>query len=336
LLAPPFQGFCFENRSYQLIKPSPELLAITRRLIKAILAKDSATLISLFSASQYMRYVGSAENEIWGGVKFGESYAQHNLEVPDNSYKEVLSEAFEAGDFGWALFCTEIEFSPVERPFLFRMSLVFALESGLWKITQAHISSAVSNMEIMGIEHSAFEALIKAAEGDFQADGQEDTATVMFTDIANSSVIADALGNRVWASTIQRHLEIVTGAITDKGGTLVKSLGDGTMSTFESARSAMTAAIAIQSLMANAAQEPKLRVRIGVHTGDVIQSKGDFFGTVVNKAARIAAAAQPEDIRVSQATQIMVGDAAGFAFSDPATVPLKGLEGEHLIYRLQS
>jgi class 3 adenylate cyclase len=315
---------------------SPELLAITRRFVKAVLGRDSATLISLFSNSDHMRYVGSAENEIWGGVNFREGYARHNLEIPDNTHREVLVEAFEIGEFGWALYCAEIQFLPVEQPFFFRITLVFALESGLWKISQAHVSTVTPNLEIMGIEHNALDALIEAAESDFHPDGHEDTATVMFTDVADSSAIAASLGDRIWASAIQRHLDAVSATIADNGGNLVKSLGDGTMSTFASARSAMNAAIEIQTLMANADHEPKLRLRIGIHTGDVIQAKGDFFGTVVNKAARIAGAAQPGEIRLSQATQIMVGESVGFTFSDAVTVTLKGLEGAHLIYRLEA
>jgi class 3 adenylate cyclase len=66
----------------------------------------------------------------------------------------------------------------------------------------------------------------------------------------------------------------------------------------------------------------------------VIENKGDFFGTVVNKAARINSAAAPDEIRVSDATKIMLGRADGFVFEDPQEVPLKGLDGEHRIYRL--
>ena len=96
----------------------------------------------------------------------------------------------------------------------------------------------------------------------------------------------------------------------------------------------MTAAKAIQLSLSKARQEPELQVRIGIHTGDVVQASGDFFGTVVNKAARVAGAAGPGEIRVSEATKIMVGGASEFSFADTARITLKGLEGEHQIHRL--
>jgi adenylate cyclase len=75
-------------------------------------------------------------------------------------------------------------------------------------------------------------------------------------------------------------------------------------------------------------------VRIGINTGDVVQSGDDFFGTVVNKAARIAGITGAGEIRISDATRIMVGGASEFQFSDPANVMLKGLEGDHQVYRI--
>ena len=112
------------------------------------------------------------------------------------------------------------------------------------------------------------------------------------------------------------------------------SLGDGTMSTFSSTRAAMTAANSIQEQISSQQDEPKLQVRIGINTGDVVQAGDDFFGTVVNKAARIAGIAGAGEIRISDATRIMVGGASEFQFSDPANVALKGLEGDHQLYRL--
>jgi adenylate cyclase len=67
----------------------------------------------------------------------------------------------------------------------------------------------------------------------------------------------------------------------------------------------------------------------------MIEQGGDVFGTVVNKAARIAAIAAPGEIWLFDATRIMVGGATPCAFSEPASVPLKYLEGEQVVYRLE-
>ncbi|QJF53100.1 hypothetical protein G3256_04295 [Roseobacter ponti] len=77
-------------------------------------------------------------------------------------------------------------------------------------------------------------------------------------------------------------------------------------------------------------------MRVGIHTGEVIEDKGDFFGTVVNRAARIAASAAPGEIRLSDATRMLLWRSAGYAFADPVEVPLKGLSGMHKTFRLES
>lgn len=83
------------------------------------------------------------------------------------------------------------------------------------------------------------------------------------------------------------------------------------------------------------ADGPAIALRIGIHTGNVVQTNDDFFGTVVNKAARIAALAAPGEIQVSDATRKMVGEMRDYRFSNTASVQLQGLEGERLIHRLE-
>ncbi|HCE70591.1 MAG TPA: guanylate cyclase, partial [Ruegeria sp.] len=113
----------------------------------------------------------------------------------------------------------------------------------------------------------------------------------------------------------------------------VKSLGDGTMSSFPSPEQGLRAAQAI--LRATEASDgPAIALRIGIHTGEVIQTREDFFGTVVNKAARIAAAAGPGEILISEALHLIAGGAPGDALAEPVSLFLKGFEGEHAVFRL--
>jgi class 3 adenylate cyclase len=155
------------------------------------------------------------------------------------------------------------------------------------------------------------------------------------TDVVDSSALATLMGDRAWAQRIDKHLAQIANTVHEAGGTLVKSLGDGTMSTFTSTRAALRSAARIQSQAQQDETEPALRVRIGLHSGEVIENKGDFFGTVVNTAARINAVAQPVEIRISDATRLMLGRLDGFDFDDPRDVELKGLEGRHRLYRLR-
>ena len=109
------------------------------------------------------------------------------------------------------------------------------------------------------------------------------------------------------APTVHKHFELARDTIEAQSETPVKFLGDGTMSSFSSARVALTVAAELQQRNAAELDEPSLQIRIGLHTGDVIQTDDDFFGAVVNKAARIPAVAAPGEVCVSDATQVLVG-----------------------------
>lgn len=316
-------------------RPSGELEAITRRAITAFFSGDGDTIANLLSASDPLVVCGSAENELWEGDVLRDSYAAHVNEFPASQIVSQRVRAFETGNTGWGHWTGAIELSTNGKTIGGRITLVFILERGIWRIQHIHNSVAMSNLEMLGYEHTALNDLLAAAEDEAPRIGLTGIASVMFTDIADSSAIAQAIGDSAWSATVNRHLELVGDAVAKADGQLVKSLGDGTMSSFASARAAMSAARDIQRRLDALPDEPRLRVRIGIHTGDVVQAGDDFFGTVVNKAARIAMLARPGKIRVSDATRIMIGGAEEFAFADPATVPLKGLDGEHLIYRLE-
>jgi class 3 adenylate cyclase len=205
---------------------------------------------------------------------------------------------------------------------------VFVLQDGQWRVVHCHFSFPVANQEIGDFEHHAINDLLAALKAGDLDHGDEGTATIMFTDIADSTSIAAALGDRAWTRTISRHLETLTGVVEESGGVVIKTLGDGAMSNFSSTRRAMQAAISLQRAVAADEREPRLSVRIGLHTGDVIQAGGDFFGTVVNKAARIAAAARPGEILVSDAARAMVSGGGEFNFDSTIRMHVRGLDGE--------
>lgn len=317
-----------------LIKESPELAAVASRWVIAIQNNDRRALTNLFSSSEHVRYLGTAPGEIWSGAVLRDGFADHAEEIPDFAIGNVDVEAFECGNVGWASWIGEMQFDVVGSESVCRYTWVFVLEDGAWKIAHVHVSNPMSNIEKMGVEHSALDKLVLAAKEGYEPFGGEGTASVMFTDIAGSSSIANSVGDRAWASTINRHFDTVSEVIEKNDGRIIKTLGDGTMSTFSSARAAMTAAKAIQKLVTETTREPPLKVRIGIHTGDVIEADGDFFGNVVNKAARVAAAANPGQILVSDVTREMVGSGAGFEFESPVSVMLRGIEGHHSIATL--
>jgi adenylate cyclase len=156
----------------------------------------------------------------------------------------------------------------------------------------------------------------------------------MFTDIVDSSAIAEAIGDARWAQIVSEHLNSAEDLLAKHNGRLVKTMGDGTMSIFNSAGQALRAAVALRRHADAMDEKPRLTVRIVLNTGDIVEAGDDFLGTVVNKAARIASVALPSEFRLSDATRAMVGNSKEYKLSSPVSVSLKGLHGENQLYLL--
>ncbi len=310
-----------------MIVPSPELAAIARRYVDAEQTADGRTLLGLLLDSEHLRYIGTAQDEAWTGRFIRDVYSQHVAEIPPFEARCDRVEAFENGETGWAEWHGVVIFEG-RAPRPIRQSWVFVLQDGQWRVAHCHFSYPVTNQDVADFEHHAINNLLAALEEGDLDHGDEGMATLMFTDIANSTAIAAALGDRAWTRTISRHLEIITEIVEENGGTVVKTLGDGAMSSFGSTRRAMHAAISMQRAVAADEREPRLSVRIGLHTGDIVRAGGDFFGTVVNKAARITAAARPGQILVSDAARAMVSGGGEFDFDPTIRMRIRGIDGE--------
>lgn len=317
------------------IRPSPELMAVLDRWQEAMRLRDIATITNLLSRDAALRYVGSDEGEYWAGDLLRAGFPDHVKEIPEFAYHPEFSEAFEYGMCGWALWVGGLTFDGKDAPLHSRFSFVFVLEEGVWRIAQMHCSNPIANMEKMGIEQHAMEALVQRAREGFRLDQKTGVATIMFTDIVGSTELAIAAGDDVWVSRIAGHLDHVHEIVSRHGGQIVKTLGDGAMMSFASTPEALRAATDLQSL-SETSDDPaaSLPLRIGLHCGDVIQTKDDFFGNVVNKSARIAATASAGEVRVSDEVRLA---AAGddFSFSAPALVALKGFDGDQLTHLLK-
>lgn len=316
------------------IQPSPEIAAIARRWHEAYASGDSATMVNLLTGDALLYYVGTAPEEIGRGPEFRHAFGRFVEAHPPMRLRFTSIDGFACGPAGWSITVHEAE-APDGTAAEVRTTLIFHLQQGQWRIAHVHNSIPRTNTEGLGRELARFDDLLDAALSGTETPDRTGLATIMFTDIADSTAIAVALGDAPWSKAVKAHIGKMRQLVEGLGGTLIKSLGDGTMSSFPSARAALSAATAAQTAMDAAESEPRLRIRIGLHTGDLIAGDSDVFGTVVNKAARIAALAGPGEIRVSDATRLMVGDSGGFAFADPATVGLRGLDGEHVIHRLE-
>ncbi len=162
------------------------------------------------------------------------------------------------------------------------------------------------------------------------------TVAILFSDIEDSTLITERLGDERWLEVLRRHNSVFRAELAKHGGYEVKSQGDGFMLAFPDPAEALRCAIAVQRAFAEVddeREEERLRVRIGLHTGEVIAEEGDFFGKNVILAARIAAQALGGEILVSDQLRRAAGEADGIRFDDGRELELKGLAGTHRVYR---
>ena len=163
------------------------------------------------------------------------------------------------------------------------------------------------------------------------------TVTIMFSDIEDSTVLTERLGDRQWLQLLERHNQIVRSHLAEHGGYEVKSQGDGFMLAFASARNATHCAIDVQRALADHRREhpnEPLSVRIGLHTGEALRSEDDFFGKNVVLAARIAAQAKGGQILVSALLRELVLSTGEFEFGDERELELKGLSGVYRVFEV--
>jgi class 3 adenylate cyclase len=164
------------------------------------------------------------------------------------------------------------------------------------------------------------------------------TVTVLFSDIEDSTVLTERLGDERWLQLLRAHNGIFRDRLREQGGYEVKNQGDGFMLVFPSPTAAVRCAIEVQRALAERAlQNPEeaIRVRMGLHTGRAIAEEGDFFGRNVVLAARIAAQARGAEILVSEALREQAEGEDGLEFDQGRELELKGMAGTHTVHRAE-
>jgi class 3 adenylate cyclase len=151
-------------------------------------------------------------------------------------------------------------------------------------------------------------------------------ATVMFTDIVDSTKRAAELGDRQWRALLDRHDDTVRQQLARFRGHEVKNLGDGFMATFDGPARAVRCAASICETV----RPLGIAVRSGLHTGEVELKRDDVAGIAVHIAARVAAEAEAGETVVSSTVRDLVAG-SGLRFQDRGIRSLKGLpEDVHL------
>jgi class 3 adenylate cyclase len=157
--------------------------------------------------------------------------------------------------------------------------------------------------------------------------GETYVASVLITDVVDSTVMVERLGEPEWRRVQTAHYDQVRRILDRYRGIEVTTTGDGVLATFDSAARAARAAGAIHA----AAAPLGIQIRAGIHTGEIEPVPGNVRGLAVHLAARIAAAAAPGETLVSSTTREMT-TAAELVFEDRGSHDLKGFTDPRRLY----
>ncbi|MDZ4053703.1 MAG: adenylate/guanylate cyclase domain-containing protein, partial [Phenylobacterium sp.] len=155
-------------------------------------------------------------------------------------------------------------------------------------------------------------------------------ATVLFTDIVDSTRQATQMGDTQWRHLVDAHFSMARHQIRRHRGHEVKSLGDGILATFDGPGRAVRCAKAISESM----KPLGISIRAGLHTGEVeLRDDQDISGIAVSIASRISHLAKGGEVLVSSTVKDLVAG-SGLAFMNLGEQSLKGLEGPLQIFRV--
>jgi DNA-binding NarL/FixJ family response regulator len=152
-------------------------------------------------------------------------------------------------------------------------------------------------------------------------------ATILVTDIVGSTRTAERLGDSAWSELLAAHDSATRGELVVFGGQEIGTTGDGFLASFESPARAIRCALAVMDRLVAL----DLRIRAGVHTGEVEHAEGRTRGIALNIATRISERASPAEVLVSTTTRELAAG-SGLVFTDRGTHALRGVSDPRRLY----
>jgi class 3 adenylate cyclase len=197
----------------------------------------------------------------------------------------------------------------------------------VFEIPPGHDAWVVGDEPWVSVDFEAMRAYGRQAPDS----GRRSLATILMTDIVDSTARAVALGPARWRDLVSGHNELAERIIDRHDGQVVKTTGDGIIARFDSADRAVRAADALCQAM----RDLDLPIRAGIQTGEVELVAGDVRGVAVHAAARIMALAGPGTVLLSATVRDLL-DGTDIRLEDYGQHELKGMPGKRQLFRLVS
>jgi class 3 adenylate cyclase len=318
------------------VEASPELQSVVRRWFAAMNRRDADSAVNAFADDPRLLAIGTDPDEWISGFQMQQAIMRAQVKELDEQhvlFEVDHVEAYSEGSVGWVAARYSVRVGDTSAGSM-RMTAVFHLERGNWRAVQWHMSAPEENEETLGFEMTTVEHLVAEVQHerpDLRSSAASDgTVTLVFSDIESSTELTMKLGDHAWLDVLRWHDRVVADLTHQHGGRVVKTLGDGHMLAFASASGALHTAIGMQRSFQEPYEGTQLRLRIGLHTGEVLREADDFFGRTVIMAARVSAKANGNEILVSSVVAELTGDS--FEFGEPRLTELKGLPGAHQLF----
>jgi class 3 adenylate cyclase len=195
----------------------------------------------------------------------------------------------------------------------------------VFEIPPGHDAWVVGDGPWVSVDFWAMRNYARAEEGR----GERVLATILFTDIVDSTATAERLGDVRWREALATHNERVLRELQAFRGRLVQTTGDGVLAVFDGAERSVRAA----DVLVREASTLGLAIRVGIHTGEVEPVGPDIRGVAVHLAARILASAGPNEVLISATTHDLLFG-TDLVFEDRGEHSLKGFREPRRLYAL--
>jgi class 3 adenylate cyclase len=195
----------------------------------------------------------------------------------------------------------------------------------IYEIPPGHDAWVVGDEPWVTVEWTSARIVGVAPDGP----GERVVATVLFTDIVDSTATLQRLGDDAWRDLLSLHNARLRNELNRFRGREVATTGDGFLVVFDGATRAVRCGVA----MARSARDVGLPIRVGVHTGEVEFVGSNVRGVAVHTAARVMSLAGPDEVFASATTGDLL-EGSGVTLEDAGSHELKGLTGRRQVFRV--